>query len=57
MQVGDSTCMQSEYTTISKLILRASNKVNARHKLARTVATSFAMWTDMSNDYALMCGG
>jgi hypothetical protein len=49
--------MQSEYTTISKLILRASNKVNARPKLARTVATSFAMWTDMSNDYALMCGG
>ena len=28
MQVDNSTCMHSDYTTIGKLILRASKKVN-----------------------------
>jgi hypothetical protein len=30
MQVDNSTCMHSDYTTIVKLILRASKKVNGR---------------------------
>jgi len=58
MQVEDPTCMQSEYTTISKLILRASNKVNARRKIAH------ARWRRASRcllmcdgEYALTCSG
>jgi hypothetical protein len=31
-----STCMNSEYTTIAKLILRASNKVNEPRAVATT---------------------
>jgi hypothetical protein len=34
MQVGHSTCMHAEYTTISKLIRRAEKKVNARRATA-----------------------
>jgi hypothetical protein len=36
MQVDNSTCKHSDYTTISKLIFRASNKVNERHIFATT---------------------
>ena len=32
--------MHSEYTTIAKLILRASKKVNARHSVATTAKAS-----------------
>jgi hypothetical protein len=38
--------MHTGYTTISKLILRATNKVNARHKITLTMATGLVLSTD-----------
>src|SRR5271154_4085542 len=39
-----STCMNTEYTTIAKLILRASNKVNGGHTVAH------CGWANLSHD-------
>jgi len=39
-----STRMHSEYTTIAKLILRASKKVNARHSVATTAKAFGLAW-------------
>jgi hypothetical protein len=36
--------MHSEYTTIAKLILRASKKVNARHSVATTAKAFGLAW-------------
>jgi hypothetical protein len=40
-----STRMHSEYTTIAKLILRASKKVSARHSVATTAKAFGLAWT------------